>query len=99
MRYRIDQQAGTATLLESVSDPAVPVSRCCGSARRLGNGHWLIDWGQSKVIGGYAPGGQRTFRLVFKPAGMFSYRAEPVPAGVLSPQDLRQAMDAMYGGI
>jgi hypothetical protein len=96
VRYRINQQAGTATLLESISDPAVPESICCGSARRLGNGHWLIDWGYSKVIGGYAPGGERTFRLVFKPARMFSYRAEPVPDGVLSPQELRQTMNAMY---
>ncbi len=47
VRYRIDEQAGTATLLESISDPAVPVSKCCGSARRLGNGNWLVDWGYS----------------------------------------------------
>ena len=99
VRYRINEQAGTATLLESVSDPAVPESRCCGNARRVANGHWLINWGQSDVIGGYAPGGERTFRLVFQPARNFSYRAEPVPVGVLSPQELRQAMDAMYGGI
>ncbi len=99
VRFRINEQAGTATLLESVSDPAVPESRCCGNARRVANGHWLINWGQSDVIGGYAPGGERTFRLVFQPARNFSYRAEPVPVGVLSPQELRQAMDAMYGGI
>ena len=45
VRYRIDEQAGTATLLESISDPVVPESMCCGTARRLTNGHWLIDWG------------------------------------------------------
>jgi hypothetical protein len=95
VRYRIDEQAGTATLLQSISDPAVPKTGCCGSARRLGNGDWLIDWGRANVIGGYGPGGERTFSLTFNHT--FSYRAEPVPFGVLSPQDLRQAMNAMYG--
>jgi hypothetical protein len=27
----------------------------------------------------------------------FSYRAQPVPAGAISTQDLRDAMNAMYG--
>jgi hypothetical protein len=98
VRFRLDQAAGTATLLESVTDPAVTHSSCCGSARRLGNGHWLIGWGRSAastgLIGGYEPGGQRTFTLRF--ADGFSYRAEPVPPDVLAPQDLRRAMDAMY---
>jgi hypothetical protein len=97
VRYRIDEQAGTATLLQSISDPTVPTTKCCGSARRLGNGDWLIDWGRANVIGGYSPTGDRTFRLTFNPTLNFSYRAEPVPFGVLSPQDLRQGMDAMYG--
>jgi hypothetical protein len=99
VRYRIDEQAGTATLLESISDPAVPVSVCCGSARRVRGGDWLIAWGRPSVsgglIGGYKPNGERTFRLTLN--NTFSYRAEPVPFGVLSPQDLRQAMNAMYG--
>jgi hypothetical protein len=97
VRYRIDEQAGTATLLQSISDPVVPESKCCGSARRLGNGDWLVDWGFPNVIAGYRPDGERTFRVTFKPARNFSYRAEPVPFGVLSAQDLRQGMNAMYG--
>jgi hypothetical protein len=92
-RFRIDEGAGTATLLQSISDPDVPVSQCCGSARRLENGDWLIDWGKNKPIGGYEPNGQRTFLLTLD--STFSYRAEPVPTGVLSAQDLRDAMDAM----
>jgi hypothetical protein len=93
VRFRIDRQAGTATLLQSVSDPDVPASYCCGSARRLGNGDWLIGWGKGNPIGGYRPNGTRTFLLSFD--SDWSYRAEPVPAGVLSAQDLRQAMNAM----
>jgi hypothetical protein len=59
----------------------------------LGNGDWLIYWGgPSNLTGGYQPNGQRTFLLKI----FGSYRAEPVPAGVLSAQELRQGMNAMY---
>jgi hypothetical protein len=94
VRFRIDEQARTATLLESISDPAVPSSECCGSARRLPNGDWLIDWGQARnhPVGGYKPNGQRTFFLSF--ATRTSYRAQPVPAGVYTAADLRAAMNA-----
>jgi hypothetical protein len=92
VRFRIDQGAGTATLLQSITDPAVSSSNCCGSARRLGNGDWLIDWGLSNGIGGYEPNGKRTFYLKFDPA--VSYRAEPVPPGI-SGADLRAAMNAI----
>jgi hypothetical protein len=96
VRYRIDQGQGTATLLESITDPDISRSYCCGSARRLGTGDWLISWGQNNGIGGYGPDGDRTFLLTFESTRQhFSYRAEPVPTGVLSPQDLRQGMRAM----
>jgi hypothetical protein len=92
VRYQINEQAGTATLLESISDPAFTSSTCCGSARRLDNGDWLIDWGRGGGIGGYKPSGDRTFRLILQPN---SYRAEPVPEGAVSAQDLRQAMNTI----
>jgi hypothetical protein len=98
-RFRIDEAAGTATHLGSITDPDVPVSLCCGSARRLGNGQWLIAWGKdgtgrnTGLIGGYRANGERTFLLGFDKG--FSHRAEPVPSGALSAADLRQAMDAM----
>jgi hypothetical protein len=92
VRFRIDEQTGTATLLQSITDPAVPASFCCGSARRLGNGDWLIDWGSAahQPIGGYEADGTRTFRLTFDARS--SYRAEPVRAGLLTAEDLRAAM-------
>jgi arylsulfotransferase ASST len=95
VRFRIDEQQRTAALLQSITDPAVHASNCCGSARRLGNGDWLIDWGGSNPVGAYKPNGSRTFLLRFDKN--FSYRAEPVPSGAVSAQDLRQGMDAMYG--
>jgi hypothetical protein len=95
-RFRIDEQAGTATLIQSITDPEVPASNCCGSARRLGNGDWLISWGGlGDLIGGYEPDGQRTF--VLKMNSNRTYRAEPVPAGAVSAEDLRAGMNAMYG--
>jgi hypothetical protein len=94
VRFRINEQEGTASLQQSITDPSVPISYCCGSARRLGNGDWLIAWGGSaNPIGGYKPDGERTFRLDFDSG--FSYRVEPVPPGVLSAQDLRDGMTAM----
>jgi Arylsulfotransferase (ASST) len=93
VRFRINESNGTATLLQSISDPSVPASQCCGSARRLSNGDWLIDWGQANKhpIGGYKPNGQRTFLLTFDAHS--SYRAEPVAAGAVTAQQLRDAMN------
>ena len=45
VRYQIDEGAKTATLLEEVTDPQVPSSLCCGSARRSADGSWLMSWG------------------------------------------------------
>lgn len=100
VRYRIDQNAGTAALLESISDPEIPISYCCGSARRLPNQDWLIGWGQQTpggspagAIAGYKPDGERTFLLRFN--STFSYRAQPVPPRTLTREALRKAMTAI----
>ena len=45
VRYQIDESAGTATLLESVSDTDAPNAICCGSARRSDSGSWTVGWG------------------------------------------------------
>jgi Arylsulfotransferase (ASST) len=96
VRYRIDRKAGTATLVEEITDPAVHSSYCCGSARRLPGGDWLIDWGRAATgtIAGYTPTGDRTFALTTVDDS--SYRAEPVPPGALSARKLRRSMRAMY---
>ena len=83
---------GRRPCCESITDPAVTASSCCGSARRLGNGHWLISWGLPNGVAGYRPSGQRSFLLDFN--STFSSRATPVP-GAVSARDLREAMDAI----
>jgi hypothetical protein len=100
VQFSIDQQAGTATLVRSITDPEIPTSYCCGSARRLPSGEWLIDWGQETIghgangaIGGYTADGARTFLLRFD--STYSYRAQPVPAGAVSVMQLRKGMDTM----
>jgi Arylsulfotransferase (ASST) len=94
-RYRIDQRRRTATLVEQVTYPTIVSSFCCGSARRLPHGHWLIDWGGRSIITEIAPGGRHL--LTLKIAGdLFSYRAQPVPEPLLTRAKLRAAMDAQY---
>jgi arylsulfotransferase ASST len=92
-RWRIDEQAHTATLIQKISDPAVHRTRCCGSARLLRDGSWLVDWGDNGTIGAYKPDGTPEFRLKFQSKN-FSYRAEPVPPGAATLRDFRQAMNA-----
>ena len=97
VRYRINQKNGTATLIQSITDPAIKESSCCGSARRLNSGDWLISWGGlGNLIGGYKPNGDRTFILHLK--SNRAYRAEPVPADTVTLPELRQGMERMCAG-
>lgn len=95
VRYRIDTKARTATLVETRSDPLITSSICCGSARRLSRGNWVIGWGFSNAFTETTPAGTSVFRLEF-PTGTFLYRAEPVPSGQLDRATLRAGMDAQY---
>jgi hypothetical protein len=93
VRYAIDTTAHTATLVESVSDPAVTESICCGSARRMFDGDWLVSWGGDPVVGEYRPDGTPVFKLDF--GALFSYRAVPITHRRLTIAELRSAMDAI----
>jgi hypothetical protein len=93
VRYRIDAASRTATFLGQVTDPSVISPICCGSARLLGNGNWLISWGNNPVVGEYEPDGTPVFRLTFD--DLFSYRIVPVTGVNLSAAQLRAGMDAM----
>jgi Arylsulfotransferase (ASST) len=95
VRYAIDEEEGTATLAESVSDPQVTSSICCGSARRSPHGSWLMSWGGNPVVTEFAANRSRNFRLTFDDS-WFSYRAFPVPSGLLSAAALRAGMDAQF---
>jgi hypothetical protein len=94
VRYDIDENAHTATLVESVADPDISASFCCGSARRMGTDDWVIGWGGT-ATGSENVGGTRHFSISFP--GLFLYRLTPVPFGVLDRDALRAGMDAQYG--
>ncbi len=93
VRYRLDLKKRTAKLIQSISDPEITNSICCGSARLLPNRYWLIDWGGTSTIGVYSPTGKRVFK--FQTAAGFSYRANEVEPGALTYEQLRRAMDAI----
>ena len=95
-RYQIDLTSTPhkATLVEQVTDANVPSSFCCGSARRLPGGNWVMSWGGTPVAAELTPAGTRVFSLTFE--ANFSYRAVPIPFGQLSRSALRAGMDAQH---
>jgi hypothetical protein len=93
LRFRIDAAAGRATLVEKVSDRAGSRSRCCGSARKLPGGDWVISWGGTHLIEERTAAGKRAFALRF-PLHI-SYRVFPVLPGRLTYRVLRRGMNAM----
>jgi hypothetical protein len=97
VRYRLDLAARTATLLESLSDPDVHSSACCGSAAKLADGSWLMSWGGTPVISEFSSSGARHFELAFRPGTAlgFSYRVDPITTGGPTRAALRAGMDAM----
>jgi len=98
VEYQLDLGAGTATLVDSISDPDVPASPCCGSAAKLPDGSWLASWGGTPVISEFGPGDTRHFKLQFTAntgsLGM-SYRVDPIVGNSPTIADLRTGMDAM----
>ena len=95
VRYAINPYDKTATLLESISDPGASTSLCCGSARRLSGGDWVISWGGDPLITEQTSSGNRVFALSLDPS-VFSYRADPVLPGVVSASALRAGMNAQF---
>lgn len=92
VRYRIERATRTAVLLEDLRDARVQASPCCGSARRLAGGHWLVSWGGKGLITELAPDAKPVLTLRL-PGAVFSYRAAPwegPPGGI---GELRRAMD------
>lgn len=94
LRYRLDTGARTATLLEQLSDSRVPASSCCGSARRLPGGHWLMSWGMNGTITELSTAG--TPVLTLQLATGFSYRAQPVSSALVDRSALHAGMEAMH---
>ncbi len=97
VRYAIDTGAGTATLVESVTDPSVPTIFCCGSARMMGSGVWVIGFGGANDTvgrGGEYIGSTRQFTLTFP--GALTYRVIPLTSSQVTTANLITAMDTKF---
>jgi hypothetical protein len=95
MRYVIDETARTAQVVEAVQDPRATYSSCCGSARRLPGGNWVVQWGANPYITELDPSGNPVVTISYNMGATFSYRAEPILPAVVSADQLRQGMDNM----
>jgi hypothetical protein len=90
--YRLDLERERATYLGQLNDPAVRTSHCCGSARQLVDGGWLVSWGDNPLVTAFDPNQRIAFRLRL-PASTF--RAVPVPVGAVTPAELDQGLEQM----
>lgn len=94
-RWSIDRVKRTATLVESLSDvETAPGSACCGSARKLADGSWLVAWGGSSTIAAYNPSQTKVFALTI--SGGYTYRAAPITTAQMTRAQLLAGMDAMH---
>jgi hypothetical protein len=90
--YKLDLAAGKAIYKGQLNDPEVKRSHCCGSARELPGGGWLVSWGDNKLLTGFDRQGRIAFRLHL-PAPTF--RAVPVPPRATSVRRLARGMNEM----
>jgi hypothetical protein len=90
--YRLDLKHRTARYLSQLNDPLVKRSHCCGSAREMAEGGWLVSWGDNPLITAFDHQGRREFRLHLEAP---SFRAVPAPAGATSIAALDRGMEAL----
>ena len=90
--YRLDPTRGTARYLSQLNDPEVKASHCCGSARQLDDGGWLVSWGDNPLVTAFDARERIAFRLHL---AALTFRAVPVPAGAVSVAELDRGLEAM----
>lgn len=90
--YRLDLDQGTARYLGQLNDPQIKTSHCCGSARPLEGGGWLVSWGDNPLVSGFDRDRRTAFRLEL-PASTF--RAVPVPKGATTVAALDRGLEQM----
>lgn len=93
LRVEIDPLARTATVVESLRDPEIAASACCGNARRLSDGGWLVAWGRTPHIRGYDSSGTPIFWLDFRNSENFTYRVTPIIGTSITEAALLAGMD------
>jgi hypothetical protein len=93
--YRLDLEQRKAIYRGQLNDPEVKTSHCCGSARQLPDGGWLVSWGDNPLVTQFDAAGRIEFRLKL-PAPTF--RAVPVPPGSTTVTRLERGLDRMLAG-
>jgi hypothetical protein len=95
-RFRIDEAAHTATLVQQITDPDAHRSLCCGSGRLLPGGDWVVAWGATPYMDEINSANKVMLRLKWVLPD-FSYRAVPILPTQLDDAQLDAAMAVMYG--
>jgi hypothetical protein len=90
--YRLDLPHRTAHYLGQLNDPEVRLSHCCGSARELPGGGWIVSWGDNPLVSAFDSHDRLAFRLHLAAS---TFRAVPAPPGATSVQALDHGMEAM----
>jgi hypothetical protein len=90
--YRLQPAAGKAVYLGQLNDPAVKTSHCCGSARQLADGGWLVSWGDNPLVTAFDREERIAFRLRLAAS---TFRAVPTPPGATTPAELDRGLEAM----
>jgi hypothetical protein len=90
--YRLDLANRAAHYLGQLNDPQVERSHCCGSARELPGGGWLVSWGDNPLVSAFDAQGRLLFRLHLAAS---TFRAVPAPPGATSIEALDRGMEAM----
>lgn len=96
IRFQLDLTNRTADVVQTLSDSRLAGSGCCGSARLLDGGNWLVQWGAADFMTELDPSGNRVMTINYNLGTTFSYRAVPVPTGLVTAATLRAGMDVIY---
>jgi hypothetical protein len=90
--YRLDLKHRAAVYRGQLNDPEVRRSHCCGSARQLPDGGWLVSWGDNPLVTEFDPQGRIEFRLKLAAP---TFRAVPVPPGATTVAKLDRGLERM----
>ena len=90
--YRLEPAHGRARYLGQLNDSEIKTSHCCGSARELADGGWLVSWGDNPLITAFDGRRQIAFRLELAAS---SFRAVPVPSGAVTLAQLDRGLEAI----
>jgi hypothetical protein len=93
--YRLDLERRTAIYEGQLNDPGVRTSHCCGSARQLPDGGWLVSWGDNPLVTRFDREGRVVFRLRLAAP---TFRAVPVPPGATTAAELERGLARMAAG-